>query len=120
MENSPHRVKEYVTTGSDSVVMKLTDGNMLKLTKEGELPPARSFDMPVVDKGTALADQITVNWFIQPEAKSPVAQADLMPFLQRIRQEGYRMIDPSLSNLGYYNGEVKLLDPWAVVEIPKQ
>ncbi len=120
MEDSPHRVQEYVTTGSDSVVMKLTDGNILKLTKEGELPPARSFDMPVVDKGTALADQITVNWFVQPEAKAPVAQADLMPFLQRIRQEGYRMIDPSLSNLGYYKGEVKLLDPWAVVEIPRQ
>lgn len=120
MEGSPHRVKEYVTTGSDSVVMKLTDGNILKLTKEGELPPARSFDMPVVDKGTAMADRITVNWFVQPEAKSPVTQADLMPFLQRIRQEGYRMIDPSLSNLGYFQGEVRLLDPWAVVEIPKQ
>lgn len=119
MENSPLQVREYVTTGSDSVVMKLADGNILKLTKEGELPPARSFDMPVLERGTALADQVRVNWFIQPEAKAPVAQADLMPFLQRIRQEGYRMIDPSLSNLGYYNGEVKLLDPWAVVEIPK-
>ncbi len=119
MENSPHRVQEYVTAGGDSVVLKLTDGNLLKMTMDGTLPPARNFDMPVLDKGTVMADQITVNWFVQPEAKTPVARAELMPFLEKVSQQGYVMTDPSLRNLGYYNGEVKLLDPWAVVEMPK-
>jgi predicted NAD-dependent protein-ADP-ribosyltransferase YbiA (DUF1768 family) len=120
LENLPLRAKEYMGVGGDSVVVRLEDGNILKLTQRTDLPQSRSFDLPVLDKGTVIADQITINWFVQPEAKVPIAAGDFMPFLQRIRQEGYRMTDPSDANLGYYNGETKLVDPFAVTRIPEQ
>ena len=42
-----------------------------------------------------------------------------MPVLKRLRA-GYRLTDPSLHNLAYYDGEIKLLDPFAVSQIPEQ
>ncbi len=44
-----------------------------------------------------------------------------MPVLKRLRA-GYRLTDPSLHNLAYYDGEIEhdLLDPFAVSQIPEQ
>jgi hypothetical protein len=40
-----------------------------------------------------------------------------MPLLQRLRADGYRLTGPSLHNLDYCDGEVKLLNPFAVTKI---
>ncbi len=58
-----------------------------------------------------------LTWFVQPEGKTPVAEADLMPFLERLRVYGYGFTDPALHNLAYYRDEVKLLDPFAVCKL---
>jgi hypothetical protein len=59
-------------------------------------------------------------WFVQPEGKTPIADKDFVPFLRRLQADGYQFTDPSLHNLAYYKGEVRLLDPFAVVKLSQE
>jgi hypothetical protein len=56
--------------------------------------------------------------FVQPGVETPIADRDLIPFLRRLRADGYRLTDPSLHNFGYYCGQTRLLDPFAVEKLP--
>lgn len=62
--------------------------------------------MPVIDKGIVEYQSYRSWWYIQPHAETPVSKADFVSF-----------IDPSRHNLAYYKGEVRLLDPFAVVKL---
>jgi predicted NAD-dependent protein-ADP-ribosyltransferase YbiA (DUF1768 family) len=109
------RATGVVTTGSDHVVLRLADGNLLKITPREANRPREDFDMPVVEEGTRQADGRSVRYVVTPEAQ-PASHADLLPFLQQLAAQGFRMTDPGVQQLGKYNGETKLLDPFAVVK----
>ena len=116
----PLRVREFIGAGRDSIVMRLEDGNILKITKQHNLPLPRAWDLPILESGTINRDRRSMLWFVQPEGKIPIAGKDLMPFLKRLRADGYRLTDPSLHNLAYYKGEVRLLDPFAAEKLPQK
>jgi hypothetical protein len=113
----PLQVREFIGAGSDSIAMRLEDGNILKITMQHSLPVPRAWDMPILESGTIDRDRRPLLWFVQPEGKTPIAGKDLMPFLERLCADGYRFTDPSLHNLAYYQGEIKLIDPFAVSKI---
>lgn len=102
-----------VATGSDAVVLKLQDGNILKVGSRANTREPESFDMPVLKSGTLEAEGRTVRYVVQPEAQ-PAKASDLGTFLATISGKGFRMTDPGISQIGLYEGQVKLLDPFAV------
>lgn len=102
-----------VATGSDSIVLKLQDGNILKISSRTLARELESFDMPVLTSGIRQAEGRTVYYVIQPEA-GPAALSDFAMFLRILTDHGFRMIDPGISQIGIYQGQVKLLDPFAV------
>jgi len=105
--------ESVVAIGSDSVVLKLQDGNILKISSHALTRALEPFDLPVLSSGTVQADGITIYYVIQPEAE-PATFRDLAMFLRILTDHGFRMIDRGISQIGIYQGQVKLLDPFAV------
>lgn len=103
-----------VTAGSDHVVLKLADGNLLKITPRTLERERADFDMPVIKEGSKTADGRIVNFVVTPEAQ-PADASDLLPFLQELAGKGYKMTDPGVAQIGKYEGRTRLLDPFAVV-----
>jgi hypothetical protein len=116
----PMQVREFIGAGSDSIAMRLEDGNILKITLQHNLPPPRAWDMPILESGTVNCDRYSLLWFVQPGGKTPIADKDFMPFVRKLIADGYQFTDPSLHNLAYYKGEVRLLDPFAVVKLSQE
>ncbi|HNB21010.1 MAG TPA: hypothetical protein PKZ32_01245 [Candidatus Melainabacteria bacterium] len=110
------RVKKTMG-GADSVVLELTDGRILKMTTK-QLPEevgTRAFDQPILERGSRTADGITINYFVQPKAE-PARPGDLDLVNKVVKEHGYIFRDPALQQIGRYQGEPKLLDPFAVIK----
>lgn len=105
--------ESVVATGSDSVVLKLHDGSILKISSRTVTRALEPFDLPVLSSGATQADGRTIYYVIQPEAE-PATLSDFAMFLRILTDHGFRMIDPGISQIGVYQGQVKLLDPFAV------
>lgn len=111
----PAEGESVVATGSDSVVLKLQDGNILKISSRTINRALEPFDLPVFTSGNMQADGITIYYVIQPEAE-PARLSDFAIFLRILTDHGFRMTDPGISQIGIYQGQVKLLDPFAVAK----
>ncbi len=112
----PFQLCEFLALGSECVVFRLVDGNILKISPhQSSLPDANKFSLPTIDQGYIKTDDCEMLWFIQPYVSTPIDPAHLAVFLDALRGAGLRMIDPSPHNLGYYEGHIKILDPWSVV-----
>ncbi len=111
------KVSSVVGGGSDSIALKLEDGNVLKITTR-DLPAdlgSRPFDLPVLERGSkpvGIGD-ISVNYFIQPFASKP-KQGHLGMVADTISKSGYNFVEPFISQVGVYKGQAYLLDPFAV------
>ncbi len=116
----PFQLKEFIHAGAESVVFGLENGNILKITSHILLPDSNPLSLPTLDHGYVELDGHSFLWFIQPAARTPIEHHDFMLFLKTLRYESLRMTDPSLNNLGYYEGEIRILDPWSVVPFPKE
>ncbi|MFO0916500.1 MAG: hypothetical protein U0795_26320 [Pirellulales bacterium] len=114
MVGEPFQLAELLSVGAENVALRLVDGNVVKLTRYLELPKPNPFSLPVVDWGYVPVDGSETLWYIQPFATTPIDERDFMPFLATLRSASLRMTDPSKHNLGYFAGEVKILDPWSV------
>ncbi|MFO0916509.1 MAG: hypothetical protein U0795_26370 [Pirellulales bacterium] len=114
MVGEPFQLVELLGVGAESVALRLVDINVLKLTMNLTLPDPNPFSLPVVDWGYVRVDGNERLWFIQPFVTTPIEERDFAPFLAALRGASLRMTDPSTHNLGYYEGEVKILDPWSV------
>lgn len=105
--------------GRDSIAIRLQTGNILKIGRR-ELPAgagSRPFDMPILERGRRYTrDGLAVLYYVQPEAITPVQEEELWPFMDRLHGHGYYFADCGERQLGYFNGEVKLLDPFAVTK----
>ena len=69
--NFPMRMCEFITSGSDSVVLRLADGNVLKITKQQNIPLQRTWDMPILDKGAVRAMTTHCLGSCNPKEKRP-------------------------------------------------
>ena len=120
-KDSPWLVLSVVAIGGNSIVFKLEDGNILHVTNKvltSELG-TRFFDLPMI-KRCALqspgAQQ--VHYFVQPEAETPVSECAMRDFQRQLEPHGWMLSDRSQHQLGVFQGETKLLDPFAVERIP--
>lgn len=126
-----HNLKDYATAfdgfdrkvskvlggGTDSVVLRMQDGSVLKITTR-ELPAdlgQRVFDLPVLEQGSRTVGGRQVNYFVQPFAEKAKA-ADLHAIGESVKASGYYFDEPFLNQVGRYNGRPWLLDPFAVTK----
>jgi hypothetical protein len=119
--NSPLRVTALIAAGADSLVFSLENGNILHVTARMLAPSygARFFDLPMIERGEIeQPDGIKIFYFIQPKALTPVSERAWRDFKRWIAAEGWLMADSGPHQLGFHDGDVKLLDPFAVQRIP--
>lgn len=110
----------FIGAGRDSIAIRLKTGDILKIGRRvlPELAGARPFDLPILDRGCRFTrDGRAVRYFIQPEAMTPVREGEISPFTDRLWTCGYDFCDYAERQLGYFNGEVKLLDPFAAIKL---
>lgn len=117
MVGEPFRLSELLNVGAESVALRLVDGNVVKIATNLTLPDPNPFSLSVVDWGYLSTEGIEALWYIQPFATTPIEERDFQPFLAALRGASLRMTDPSIHNLGYYEGEIKILDPWSVIPL---
>lgn len=115
--NFDRKVSSVVGGGSDSIALKLEDGNVLKITTR-DLPAdlgQRPFDLPVLERGAKPVGvgDISVNYFVQPFADKP-KPGHLQTVGDTISKSGYHFTEPFLNQIGVYKGQAYLLDPFAV------
>ncbi len=120
-EGLPWRVTRTVAIGGDSMVFQLDDGNILHITNKILTPQLgnRFFDLPMIVRGAVdSAGGVQVHYFVQPFAATPVSEAAMREFGKRIEAHGWLLADRSQHQLGLYQGETRLLDPFAVERMP--
>lgn len=113
-EGFEHRVSGVLGGGTDCVVLRLEDGNVLKITTH-DLPVGlgeRVFDLPVLERGFRSIEERQINYFVQPFAQA-AKRADLHSVGKLISASGYHFQEPFLDQIGRYQGSPRLLDPWA-------
>jgi hypothetical protein len=109
--------------GGDSIVIELEGNKVLKFSWElesrGDLGK-RFFDCPLLDTGSAKFSlpgrtEVEVNYLVQPLAVMDVTQKELVEFTRKLKASGYEWADnETTGQLGRVNGEIKLLDYYAV------
>jgi predicted NAD-dependent protein-ADP-ribosyltransferase YbiA (DUF1768 family) len=119
MKGTDYKVTEYIGAGSDSMAFRLENGNVLKVTGNRTLQPdmgSRPFDLPILEQGVKQVGKAEVRYFVQPHAE-PATASDVPAFFAELNRRGYHWEDPGASQIGKLNGQVKLLDPFAVIKI---
>jgi hypothetical protein len=112
-----------VAVGGESLVFRLANGNILHITSLILTPElgSRFFDLPMLTRGVIpTPGDVNVFYFVQPEALTPVSECEMLAFAREIEKSGWLFADPNQHQLGFYQGEIKLLDPFAVVPRPFQ
>jgi hypothetical protein len=113
------QIKDFVECGADSAVFEMNDGNILKFSYKSlkRFHGKRSFDLPMLEKGKLKTEvngkPVTAYWHIQPKAEVCKTNKEFEKFNKKL--QGHKFIDFSLGQIGSYNGEMKLLDYYAVV-----
>ncbi len=118
-EGFDRKVKSVIGGGGDSVALELSDGNVLKITNRSldQILGTRWFDLPMIEKGTRDAGGgLQLHYFVQPKAVTPVSDAMATQFKAALGNSGYSLVDGGGNQLGLYEGQVKLLDPFAVTK----
>lgn len=114
-------VTSVIAIGGDSIVFKLDNGRVLHVTNKILTPElgTRFFDLPMIERGAIESSGgQQVHYFVQPEAETPVSERAMRDFQRRIEAHGWILSDRSQRQLGIFDGETKLLDPFAVERIP--
>jgi hypothetical protein len=112
-----------VAVGGESLVFRLANGNILHITSLILTPElgTRFFDLPMLAQGfVPSSGGINLFYFVQPEAKTPVSESEMRAFAREIEKSGWLFVDRNQRQLGIYQGETKLLDPFAVEAMPFQ
>jgi predicted NAD-dependent protein-ADP-ribosyltransferase YbiA (DUF1768 family) len=111
----------YLGAGANTVRIELADGNVLKLTSAALTPEMgnRPFDLPIIGRGEITGGRYPVSYFSQPKAL-PVTEENYRLFRAQLQADGYVFTDPGLQQVGYYQGKILLLDPFAVARTDGQ
>lgn len=118
-EGFDRNVRRPLGGGGDSVALELVDGTVLKITNRllNNVAGTRWFDLPILERGTRDAGGgLHLHYFVQPKAITPVSEAQATQFKAGLAADGYRLFDGGQNQLGIYEGQVKLLDPFAVTK----
>jgi hypothetical protein len=109
------KVSKLIGGGSDCVVLRLEDGNVIKLTTReiGSDFGRRPFDLQILEQGSCPVDGRQINYFIQPFARR-ARPADPHAVGEVISRNAYYFTEPFLNQVGRYQDRPWLLDPWAV------
>jgi hypothetical protein len=108
--------------GEDSACIGL-GGHVLKISEKK--PPVREFDLPAIRPAPFVYKGIygkkIIHFIYQVEADMNVSDKDMKKFENRLKNNGYKIVDgfrgndnQLLNQVGYYNGEVWLVDSFAV------
>lgn len=114
-------VMSVTAIGGDSIVFKLDNGHVLHVTNKMLTPElgTRYFDLPIIERGAVDSPGgQQVHYFVQPEAVTPVSERAMRDFQRAIEADGWMLSDRSQHQLGVFESETKLLDPFAVERIP--
>lgn len=111
-ENFPVRARSYIETGKDAVVIELADNTVLKVLKEPLKPGlgTREFDLPILRQGTVGSGRSEFQYIVQPKVEVVQDRAVANRFGDQLRSKGYNFWDRDPSQLGIYNGQVRVLD----------
>ena len=137
--NTNFRAWRVIRVGGDSIALELADGNVLKVTNKERLPHdfgKRPFDLQPIQSGWAESPQPTrhalkglktrsmqtrrtiltdrIFYYVQPPVETPVTKLHLFAFCDHVRSLGYQMTDMRVENLGIHQGNVVLIDLFAV------
>ncbi|MFN8612792.1 MAG: hypothetical protein U0931_34965 [Vulcanimicrobiota bacterium] len=107
--------RRVVGGGADSIAVLLGDGRVFKMTTREITPEMghRPFDLPILERGLRPWDGVTIGYYVQPLAQA-ASQTDLLRVAELIRGAGYHFCEPFIEQIGNYQGQPWLLDPFAV------
>jgi hypothetical protein len=118
---STWQASSVIAVGGDSIVFRLNDGRVLHICNKILTPElgTRFFDLPMLERGSFdSTGGIQIYYFVQPLARTPVSERAMRDFRDMIRTHGWTLSDSSQYQLGLFEGETKLLDPFAVERTP--
>lgn len=121
LEDSGFRAKGIIDKGYDSMVFEAEGGSVLKVTWL-HLEPAfgkRPFDAPIIGSGVIELGRRglfvkRVSFFMQPKVEMRATDADSAAFRRMAEALGYEFQDPGPHQLGFHDGGLVLVDPFAV------
>lgn len=116
-ETFPHKAVGPIENGKDQIVIELTKDRVLHILKNPMPPEAgkRFFDLPILEKGSVADGRL--NYFIQPKVEVVQSREVANQFAKEVRAAGYNFWDFHPTQLGYYKGQVKLIDYDAVAKL---
>ena len=120
LEHSAFLATRVVLRASHAVILELQGGNLLNITNRWRLQEemgSRPFDAPMLDRGCLTQPrERDVTFFIHPPVEIPVTREQHADFQLLLKRLGYRQrLFGNIEDLGIYEGQVVLLDPWAVI-----
>ena len=121
LRGSRWRVSSLIAIGSDSIVFKLDDERVLHVCNKILTPElgTRFFDLPMIERGYfASSGGIQIHYFVQPFAQTPVSERAMWSFSDMLSKRGWTLSDCTQHQLGLFQGETKLLDPFAAERTP--
>lgn len=109
-------VRSFLGGGKDALAFELGSGDVIKLTTHRMAPElgTRPFDAPILNRGQVSLDGgFSLNWFVQPRGQTPVPEPMVRAFAETLPPQ-FSFMDRKPSNFALINGELKLIDYWAV------
>lgn len=113
--------------GHDSFVLEMEGGRVLKVTCLEILEEFgnRPFDAPIFEKGSIHLDGRglfvqSVGFMVQPLVEMRATEKDSDAFGNHVRRMGYFFHDNGPHQIGYFEGRLVLVDPFAVVRIRQE
>jgi len=116
MKEHDFEVRAFLGGGSEALAFELASGTVLKLTGRHVRSDmgTRLFDLPILRRETLRLDGgFEMTYFEQPRVKTPVTMQQFRQF-ERALPQNYVFTDCKPENLGEHDGEIKLIDYWAV------
>jgi hypothetical protein len=126
VEKFKDEIKRFIDCGGHSAVFEMNDGNVLKFSymplksNHGKRP----FDLPILKHGEekikVSGKKRTAYWHIQPKVRVCRSKTSSSKFEKSLEKFDYFSADPGPQQLGWYKGELKVIDypsvwndPWA-------
>ena len=118
---SAWRVNSLIAIGGDSIVFKLENKLVLHVCNKILTPElgTRFFDLAMIERGYFDSiGGIQIHYFVQPFAQTPVSERAMWNFRDMLSTHGWTLSDCTQHQLGVFQGETKLLDPFAAERRP--
>lgn len=120
LQSYPVRALRLVMRIGTALVLQLENGNFLNLTDSMRLIDRmgdRPFDAPMLERGCWETPKCRrVTYFVHPPIQSPVTEEQADEFRKKLNADGYQASFVHREQLGQYQNQIVLLDPWEVTK----